>query len=195
MRSRKDILFRLGLAVQLLLIPIAFLWHFSPEANYYNWVLIVAATTAIVLSFWPQAIVERMKRLKMIKLQLVLVVLLLAVSWGGYAYFHNFTQTNCTPSYVLHNGVGAASFTPSELGENCYFGPPTQTRSNSMIMYSINWGQVFGKNWVMALNPGISIRTAVALTFAFLVLPSINLYRYQLDKKRFRGIKKDELFA
>jgi len=195
MDNKKDMLFRIGLALQLLLIPVALLWRFSSEANYYNWVLVMAAAIVVALCFWPQAIVVRMKRLKAIRIQFVLVILLLALSWGGYAYLYHYIRTNCTPSYALHGGSGSASFTVQDLGKNCYFGPPTQNRSSSMTMYSINWEGLFGRNWVMALNAGISIRTAVALTVLFLMLPAINLYRYQLDKKRLRGIKKNELFV
>jgi len=192
MSSKKDVWFKIGLFLQLLLIPLAFLWHFSSDAFYYNWILMGAAVVIVALSLWPQAIVVRVKRLKAIKLQMILVIAMLIISWLGYAYFQHFIHTNCTPSYALHNGSGGGNFTQADLGKNCYFGPMSLTRSTSMTVYSLH---AFGHGYGMVLNLGISMWTALLLTVLFLALPVFNLYRYQIDKKRLQGIKKEELFV
>jgi hypothetical protein len=160
MKSGHDVLFKLGLGLQVLLIPIAFLWHFSSEANYYNWVLVLCLAVIIALFLWPQAVVVRLQRLRAIKLQCVLVLLFLAVSWLAYAHFY----------HVVHQNASA-------------------------VIYSVNWEMLFGRRWVMLLSPGISILTALGLTVIFITLPVMNLYRYQLDKKRVKGIKKEDLFV
>lgn len=104
MSNHRDILFKCGLALQLLLIPVSFLWHFSQEANYYNWVIIMSFIVVVSLFFWPQAIQVRTKRLAAIKLQFILVLLLLIISWPVYLYFHNYVTSHpeYTPIYTVH---------------------------------------------------------------------------------------------
>jgi uncharacterized protein with PQ loop repeat len=189
MKNKRDIVFKAGLGLQLLLVPIAFLWRFGPEANYYNWVLIICLAVVAALFFWPQAIVVRLKRLRAIKIQFALVVALLVVSWLGYGYFYNFTRTNCYPS-PAPNGIGV-SYTAADRDKNCSFDPS----SMPTVIYSVNWEAILGRRWVVPLGPGISIPSALGLTAVFLALPAANLYRYQLDKKRVNGVKKEELFV
>ena len=62
MKKDNDIFFKLGLGLQLLLIPTAFLYHFSSEANRYNWVLGICLVVVTLLFLWPQTIVVRAKR-------------------------------------------------------------------------------------------------------------------------------------
>ncbi len=193
MNSKRDILFKAGLGLQLLLIPTAFLWRFSPEANYYNFVLIVCLAAVAALFFWPQAIVVRLKRLRAIKIQFILVLTLLVASWVGYGYFYNFTRTNCYPS-VYVQADKAISFGPADRGKRCSF-DPNAPNGPSAVFYSVDWQALFGSRWVMLLGPGISVPSALGLTAIFLALPAANLYRYQLDKKRVNGIKKDDLFV
>jgi len=178
MSNNRDMLFKLGLTLQLLLIPVVFLWRFSQEANYYNIIITVSFLVVIALFFWPQATVVRVKRLKAIKVQSVLVVALLVISWGLYAYFHNYL-------YGSNSGIPAASY-----GNDVGWYEPAHMR-----IYSVNWEGIFGSRWVMLLNPGISVLTAAGMTVAFLALSLSNLYRYRLDKKRIHGIKKEELFV
>jgi len=104
MSNNRDILFKCGLALQLLLIPVAFLWHFSQEANYYNWVIAISFIVVVALFFWPQAIQVRTKRLAAIKLQFILVLLLLIISWPIYLYFHNYVMAHPDHAaiYAIH---------------------------------------------------------------------------------------------
>jgi hypothetical protein len=150
----------------------------------------------IIAAFaWPQTLLGRLKRLRAIKIQLVLIVILLALSWGAYAYFHHFTQANCTSPYTLHNGSGqSGTILPSDLGKKCNFNPPTLIESQSTVLYSINWQSIFGRPWTMLLGPGISPLLASVMTLVFLALPSANFYRYKIDRKRIQGIKKEKLF-
>lgn len=163
MNKNRDTVFKIGLGLQLLLIPVAFLWRFGQEANYYNLVVTVAFLLIVSLFAWPQAITVRVKRLAAIKLQLAAVVMMLILSWGAYAYLHSYY--------------------------NDYF-----STFHIAPIYSVNWEGIFGARWVMMLNPGISITTALVITVTCLTLPLANLYRYQLDKKRIKGIKKEDLF-
>lgn len=195
MKKNHDVLFKLGIALQALLIPLAFLWRFSPEANYYNWAISICSLLVIALCFWPQATIVRLKRLKAIKIQFVVVASLLIVSWLGYGYFYNFARANCMPAYPLVNGSGGASFTSEDYGKNCNFDQSRTDISTSSVFYKVNWSPVFGRDWGMLLGPGISISTAALLTIVFAAIPSANLYRYNIDKKRFKGIKKEELFV
>ncbi|HSW98393.1 MAG TPA: hypothetical protein VLF71_01000 [Candidatus Saccharimonadales bacterium] len=161
MNNHRDILFKCGLILQLALIPVAFLWHFSQEANYYNWVITISFIAVATLFLWPQAIQVRTKRLAAIKLQLISVLLLLVISWPVYLYFHNYV--------AAHHAYGA--------------------------IYTIHFdGEQFGRRWVTLLEPGISVSTAILITAVCTALPLANLYRYQLDKKRINGVKKEELF-
>lgn len=104
MSNYRDIVFKCGLALQLLLIPIAFLWHFSQEANYYNWVITISFIVVVALFFWPQAIQVRTRRLAAVKLQLILTLLLLIVCWPVYLYFHNYVvaHPNYGAIYTIH---------------------------------------------------------------------------------------------
>ena len=163
MNKSRDIVFKIGLGLQLLLIPVAFLWRFGQEANYYNWVITIAFLLIVCLFAWPQAITVRVKRLAAIRLQLTTVFLMLILCWGAYSYFHTFY--------------------------NDYF-----SADNIAPLYSVNWESIFGARWVMWLNPGISMTTALVITATCIALPLANLYRYQLDKKRIKGIKKEDLF-
>src|SRR5215211_1361782 len=99
MNTNRDMLFKVGLGLQLLLIPVAFLWHFSPEANYYDIVVLLAFLAITALFFWPQAIQIRAKRLASIKAQFVLVLLILSLSWAAYGYFHSYVETQ-----IAHSG-------------------------------------------------------------------------------------------
>jgi uncharacterized protein with PQ loop repeat len=166
--KQRDIIFKIGLGLQLLLIPIALLWHFSQEANYYNWVVGISFALVAALFFWPQTLLGRLKRLAAIKLQLILTVILLLVSWLAYAYFYHYIQANNTNA-----GTG---YSP-------------------MVIYSINWEAWFGHRWVMLLGPGVKPLVAAGMTLVFLALPLGNLYRYKLDRKRINGLKKDDLFV
>lgn len=160
MKEGRDIAFKIGLGLQLLLIPTVFLYHFGQEANYYNWITSISFIIVVVLFFWPQAIMVRAKRLSAIKLQFVLVAILLALCWPVYLYFHNF--------------VYAHSFMP---------------------LYSVQGEVLAGNRWLVVLQPGISLKTAILATIIFIAFPFANLYRYKLDKKRIKGIKKDALFV
>jgi uncharacterized protein with PQ loop repeat len=166
--KQRDIIFKIGLGLQLLLIPVALLWHFSQEANYYNWVVGISFALVAALFFWPQTLLGRLKRLAAIRLQLILTIVLLILSWLAYAYFYHFTKVNNS-----NDGTG--------------YGP--------MVIYSINWESLFGRRWVMLLGPGIGPLTAAVMSAVFLALPFTNLYRYQLDRKRINGLKKDDLFV
>lgn len=191
MRKNNDIFFKLGLALQLLLIPVAFLYHFSSEDNNYNWVLGICLALVIILFLWPQTLVVRAKRLKAIKLQLVLVVLMLALSWVAYGFLYHYTRTHCTPSYKIHwqgNGYSSPGFPPSELGKNCNFNPTSPDMATSMIDNTI-------LPWFLLIEPGISLLTAGLMSIVFLLFPFVNYYRYSLDKKRIKGIKKTDLFT
>lgn len=159
--NQRDIIFKLGLGLQLLLIPVAILWRFSQEANYYNWVIGISFAIILCLFFWPQTLLGRLKRLSAIKLQLILTLALLAASWSAYFYFHQYVESHDV-RYAI---------------------------------YSVHWESLFHRRWVMLLGPGISPSTAVTMTVAILALPFANLYRYQLDRKRINGIKKDDLFV
>src|SRR5689334_3692977 len=128
--KQRDIIFKLSLSLQLLLIPIAFLWRFSQEANYYNWIISISFLVIVGLFFWPQTLLGRLKRLSAIKLQFALTTALLIASWIAYLYFHHYFST--TP------------------------------------IYSVNWENLFGRRWVMLLNPGIHPITAGAMTIVFL---------------------------
>ncbi len=158
--KQRDVIFKLGLALQLLLIPLALLWRFSQEANYYNWIISASFIIVVGLFFWPQTLLGRLKRLAAIKLQFVLTLVLLSVSWIAYLYFHR---------YIIAHDIHYA-------------------------IYSVRWESIFRSRWVMLLGPGISPSTAVGMTLAILALPFANLYRYQIDRKRINGIKKDDLF-
>jgi hypothetical protein len=159
--KQRDIIFKLGLALQLLLIPIALLWRFSQEENYYNWIISASFIVVMGLFFWPQTLLGRLKRLSAIKLQFTSTLILLSASWIAYLYFHHYVV-----SHDIHYAV-----------------------------YSVHWESIFHSRWVMLLGPGVSPLTAIIMTFAVLALPCVNLYRYQLDRKRINGIKKDDLFV
>lgn len=193
MKTNRDILFKVGLGLQLVLIPIAFLWRFGPEANYYNWVLAGCLVTIVALCFWPQAVVLRLKRLKAIKVQFVLVLALLGLSWAAYGYFYHYTRSNCYPATPI-NGQSEVvmSYGPEDRGKNCNFDESRYDLASPMIIYDIGVGPL---RYVFVLGPGISIPSALALTAVFITLPAANLYRYKLDKKRVHGLKKEDLFA
>jgi hypothetical protein len=159
MNSSRDIVFKVGLGLQLVLIPVAFLWRFSQEANYYNWVIALSFMAITALFLWPQAIQVRTDRLKAIQWQFGLVAVLLALSWAAYVYFHHYVSTHTIAA-----------------------------------IYSVNWEAFFGRRWVMWLGPGISISTALLMTALCIIFPFANLYRYRLDKRRIKGIKKEDLF-
>jgi hypothetical protein len=194
MKKNHDVLFKVGIGLQALLIPIAFIWRFSPEANYYNWAITICTLLVLVLCFWPQATIVRLERLKAIKIQFIVVISLLFVSWGGYTYFYNFTRANCTPAYVLPAKERTIDSPVFKYGQNCNFDISRTDIATSTVMYRVNWHPVFGRDWLMLLGPGINIPTAILLTALFTALPAANLYKYKLDKKRFKGLKKDELF-
>lgn len=160
MSRSRDVVFKAGLGLQLVLIPVAFLWRFSQEANYYNWVIAFAFAAIAALFLWPQAIQVRTDRLKAIQWQFASVGMLLVLSWAAYAYFRHYVSTH--------------TIAP---------------------IYSINWESLFGSRWVMLLGPGISPLTATFITALCVVFPFANLYRYKLDKKRIKGIKKEDLFV
>ncbi len=94
--KQRDIIFKLGLALQLILIPVALLWRFSQEANYYNWVISSSFIIVVGLFFWPQTLLGRLKRLSAIKLQLALTLVLLTISWAVYIYFHHYVGSHGT---------------------------------------------------------------------------------------------------
>lgn len=73
----------------------------------------------------------------------------------------------------------------------CNFDASLTDRSMSVAIYHIS---LFGNRWALPLGPGISVRTAIALTAAFITLPVLNLYRYHLDTRRVNGVKKEKLF-
>lgn len=171
--KQRDTIFKIGLGVQLLLIPVALLWRFSQEANYYYWVIGMSFLIILGLFFWPQTLLGRLKRLSAIKLQLILTSVLLALSWIIYLYFHHYINS--------YNAVYTS------IAPHAY--------PNSIVIYSINWEVLFHSRWVLALGPGISPSTAIAMTAAILALPLGNLYRYKLDRKRINGIKKEDLFV
>lgn len=168
--KQRDIIFKIGLGLQLLLIPIAMLWRFSQEANYYNWIISASFIAVIGLFFWPQTLLGRIKRLSAIKLQFALTAILLALSWVGYIYFRHLQDV----SYMTYPGP------------NGYHFP---------VEYSVHWEGLFGSRWVMLLGPGLSPVVEIGMSLAFLALPFANLYRYQLDRKRINGIKKEDLFV
>ena len=160
MKNGRDVAFKIGLGLQLVLIPAALLWRFSQEDNYYNWIIAACVAAVIGLSLWPQTIVVRMQRLAAIKTQALLVAPLLICSWLAYFYFRHYVQA--------HAGFA---------------------------IYSVNWESLFGRRWVMLLGQGIGLGTAALFSALFIALPVANLYRYQLDKRRIKGIKKEDLFV
>jgi hypothetical protein len=184
MKNNHDILFKAGIALQALLIPIAFLWKFGPEGNYYNWVVTICSLLVVVLCFWPQAVVVRLKRLKAIKVQFIVVASLLAVSWFGYAYLYGFTRANCNPSTYALQQDSSGTWQEVTKESGCAF----SDSHSSGVMYN-----AFG--WLILLGSGISVPTAALLTVTFGAMPTANLYKYTIDKKRFKGIKKDDLFV
>lgn len=192
MKKDSDIFFKLGLILQLLLIPVAFLYHFSSESSNYNIVLGICLAVVVVLFAWPQTIMVRAKRLKAIKLQFLLVIIVLACSWIAYGLLYHYTRTHCTEPYTIHMQNGGYS-PPSDylthLGQQCDFNPSS---SNIAASHVVNTSII---PWFLLLNPGISIATAVGTTITFLLFPLANLYRYSLDKKRIKGIKKTDLFT
>jgi uncharacterized protein with PQ loop repeat len=192
MRKDSDIFFKLGLVLQLLLIPVAFLYHFSSEGSNYNIVLGICLALVVILFLWPQTIMIRAKRLKAIKLQFLLVIIALAFSWLAYGFLYHYTRTHCTPTYTIHwqgGGYSAPDFSPNDLGKNCDFNPTSSNIAPSTMTRETILP------WFLLWNPGISLTTAGIITGVFLLFPSANYYRYSLDRKRIKGIKKTDLFA
>lgn len=191
MKRDNDIFFKLGLGLQLVLIPIAFLYHFSSEASRYNWVLGICLALVTLLFLWPQTIIVRAKRLKAIKLQFLLVAVALAFSWLAYGFLYYYTRTHCTPAFTIQweaGGYSHPAFSPGDLGKNCDFNPASPDIAPSTIQNSI-------LPWFLLMNPGISLVTAGLMSVVFLCFPFANYYRYSLDRKRIKGIKKTDLFA